>query len=444
LAFNDVQDILICFDDIERKSKNLDLNDFLGLVNYLKEQRRCKIFLILNENELGENEEIFKKYTEKIADREIVFAPLIEESFTYIFRNAGYFYYETIRKCCFILGIKNLRILKRIQHIINELIPYLENKHDLLIKEVLGSVILFIWSYYDKENNPPSIEFITEFNYFALELRKGFLKQGVSPEDQKHYRLLGDYGYHETDELDKILISYIQNGYLPDGFVPELEKKNNERIAQAGANTIEQAFFMLENSFQNNETEVVEYLKACFEENVQYITLAQLQDVTEILIDLDRRKDADELIDRFPFERLQIETMQRSITPPYSKTINRKILKKIKLQLQQKQVNIPVDLMKITEKNKFTEYLDGNTFFDLLLVSEEEYYKFFSTYQADDFDLRVRVILRYAEYEFSPDAIKLKEKVYKILRKIAQESKINKWRVTKRWRIPLKKTKNTT
>ena len=47
---------MICIDDIERHGKNLELRDVLGLITQLKEQKRCKVCLILNDEALDEKD----------------------------------------------------------------------------------------------------------------------------------------------------------------------------------------------------------------------------------------------------------------------------------------------------------------------------------------------------------------------------------------------------
>lgn len=39
---------LICFDDFERKSKNIDLNDLFGFISQLSIELNCKVVIILN------------------------------------------------------------------------------------------------------------------------------------------------------------------------------------------------------------------------------------------------------------------------------------------------------------------------------------------------------------------------------------------------------------
>ena len=43
---------LICIDDLERAGSGLDMIDVFGLVSFLKEQRGCRIVLLLNQEEI--------------------------------------------------------------------------------------------------------------------------------------------------------------------------------------------------------------------------------------------------------------------------------------------------------------------------------------------------------------------------------------------------------
>lgn len=48
----DFKNIIVCFDNIERKSDKLPLDEVLGLVNLLKEDKLCSVVMILNKDEL--------------------------------------------------------------------------------------------------------------------------------------------------------------------------------------------------------------------------------------------------------------------------------------------------------------------------------------------------------------------------------------------------------
>ncbi|OCL85620.1 P-loop NTPase fold protein [Arcobacter porcinus] len=97
------KDIVVCFDDFERLSPNLNISEVLGVISELKEQYSCKIVIINNNDQLEEldrlnrnliftknqethrlslsktnNNEIFKKYLEKIVDVEYEYFPEVK------------------------------------------------------------------------------------------------------------------------------------------------------------------------------------------------------------------------------------------------------------------------------------------------------------------------------------------------------------------------------
>ncbi|NDJ27521.1 hypothetical protein DMB95_05315 [Campylobacter sp. MIT 12-8780] len=85
LKENDFKQIIICFDDIERKSEKLKMNDLMGLMAHLRDIKECSVVLILNDKKLksisqnsrgnDDNEEkdfqIYEKYKEKCIDYSI-------------------------------------------------------------------------------------------------------------------------------------------------------------------------------------------------------------------------------------------------------------------------------------------------------------------------------------------------------------------------------------
>jgi hypothetical protein len=80
LAFHFVKDQIICIDDLERKGKDLRSIDIFGLISFLRERRRCKVVLILNDEELSEEDKVaLEKYQEKVIDISLLFAPTEEE-----------------------------------------------------------------------------------------------------------------------------------------------------------------------------------------------------------------------------------------------------------------------------------------------------------------------------------------------------------------------------
>lgn len=69
--------LLICFDDIERMSDEINVDDFLGIINDLVENKGCKVLLIANETEIKNG----ITYKEKTIEKTIHFTPNLNEIF---------------------------------------------------------------------------------------------------------------------------------------------------------------------------------------------------------------------------------------------------------------------------------------------------------------------------------------------------------------------------
>lgn len=84
LKKEDFKKIIVCLDNIERKSDNLPLKEILGLVNLLKEEKECNVVMILNKDELQDDnsdnnkedkqdaKDWYQEYKEKVIDYEYI------------------------------------------------------------------------------------------------------------------------------------------------------------------------------------------------------------------------------------------------------------------------------------------------------------------------------------------------------------------------------------
>lgn len=69
--------IVLFFDDLERLGKDLSINDFLGYVNDLTENQKCKVIVVANEGEIKDN----FTYKEKTISKTVVFSMETEVAF---------------------------------------------------------------------------------------------------------------------------------------------------------------------------------------------------------------------------------------------------------------------------------------------------------------------------------------------------------------------------
>lgn len=135
-----LENTIICFDDLERMDKNIDFQDFLGFVNDLAENHECKVVLIFNEDELFKkqdeitNEYIYNKFKEKTIDIEVTYTPTFEDNFEIAYNitkpNIDYKYISIVKNVLQELNENNIRIIKKCVECVNDFINTVENLKD--------------------------------------------------------------------------------------------------------------------------------------------------------------------------------------------------------------------------------------------------------------------------------------------------------------------------
>jgi hypothetical protein len=77
---------IVCFDDFERKSKDIDLNDLFGFISHLAIDLNCKVVIILNDDVFEGNEkDMFSRVKEKSVSKFLKYEPDIKDLFNLIF-----------------------------------------------------------------------------------------------------------------------------------------------------------------------------------------------------------------------------------------------------------------------------------------------------------------------------------------------------------------------
>ncbi len=138
-----IGDTLVCIDDIERLSKNLDIKDVMGLVNHLSLEKNCKVVVILHE---GKANEQFQEYKEKVFDEVLI----LDESLTTIEKLVNdNDLFTTYDKFYQVMGIRNIRFYQRVIKTFNTLINNLPETLSLVSKRQILDSILIIRLAYD-------------------------------------------------------------------------------------------------------------------------------------------------------------------------------------------------------------------------------------------------------------------------------------------------------
>ena len=198
---SETDNLIICFDDLERRSKTFPIDSLIGYINNLTENNNLKTIIIANTNKIEDNN--FDEIKEKLIGREIEYKINIEEVFDTLIQSEFQSfseYTEFLQKeknfiCSFFHNYKNIRTLKfiltRYHDIHSQIekiapnIDYIHSNKDTVLKETLLFTIAISIEYKGgsvTRNNKEEIDNIIRFSRKDIER---FLNKETS-HDQKN------------------------------------------------------------------------------------------------------------------------------------------------------------------------------------------------------------------------------------------------------------------
>lgn len=427
VSFFSVRDTLICLDDLERRSESLSARDVLGLVSLLKEQRNCKIVLLLNDGEDGLED--FEKYREKVVDVELLFDPTAAECAEIAFDNAEPLY-QSIGELSQKLDITNIRTLKKIERLVRLVRHKLNNLEPEVVRQIVHSLVLYGWCHY-RAGDPsiPPLDYVQKIGYALFGLGE---KENISDEKKAWHSKLQNYGYQVTDELDEILARAVKTGYVVDAdFDKAAEEKNLQIVAAKATGSFTDAWRTYHDSFDNNQDNVISALYESFKVNAKYITPLNLNGTVQLFRELGEGEKAEELIESFIKARAsEPEIFNLSGYPLAGEITDKKVrdafdkaYEGASIRESPKQV-----LMRLSDSNRWSHQ-------DEIVLAEttvDEYYELFKTESGDHLTEMVNTCLRFGRFSNANERQKqIAENAVKALTRIGRESAINALRVRK-------------
>ena len=427
ISFLSLNKTLICIDDLERKGKGLEIKDVMGLVSLLKEQKDCKVVLLLNDGEDGLDD--YEKYREKVIDIELAFEPNPEECAEIAYSEQTP-YCSRLRELTTNLAIRNIRILKKVERLAALALPLAKEFEPEISDQVLHSLVLYAWSYFCSTSNEeiPPLEFITSKGYALL----GIGDEEVSEQQKRWQTTLQAYGYQLTDELDILLSEAVKTGYfVEDEFKEKAANKNQQIIASKSEGSFSNAWRLFHDTFNDNGDEVVNGLYESFKENCKYITPTNLNGTVSLFRELGEEEKASEIIDIY-IENRKDETelfnmeennffgdiKDQEVIDKFNDTYNQSVTTETAKQI----------LERIAGKNGWNQ---GDVIV-LANTSVDDYYDLFKTESGRHLSSFVTTCLKFGQFGNASDQQKeIARRSTEALKRIASESEINKRRVKK-------------
>jgi hypothetical protein len=421
-SFLSVRDQIVCLDDLERKGDALKIKDVLGLVSFLKEDRRCKVAVILNDGAFAEMEkEDFERFFEKTIDSHVDFAPTPQEC-ARIALPGDCQLHATMRTCCEELQICNIRVVKRIERLGLVLGETLSVCDARVLDEAYRVLTLIGWSLYEEAAAP--IEFIAERHRRRVMAVRG---EEPSEAEKKWGVMLDAYKFHYFSEFDKLLREGVERGYFDvDRLKEEAATLEARYAAQELESEYHAAWRIYHDSFDDNEAELVEKMYQSFKEGCNHIDAMNANSTITLMRELGHDDKADELVKYFVENVEDDRVFDRSRWFSEKDVSDPALLDAIaKRRSKVEDARKPLDVLTAVAKRQ------GWNREDVKLLSEltsEDYYKMFKEVKGEELDVIVRMALSFGQGEREQGIATMAREA---LVKIGQESKLNERRVGK-------------
>lgn len=425
-AFKSVGKQIICLDDLERKGDGLKPKDIFGLVSFLKEQRKCKVIVVLNDDALDKEKKEFEKHREKIFDFEIRFSPSSEWACSHVFmqdNKAHQLASRYVQKA----KITNIRILKRVAAIVDRLAPFCDGLESEVLEDLVQNIVVLTWAYNSKEKYVPGYEYLKE-KHRSLYLGVG--KQPARPPEELMWdQIISAIDFRQPiSDIGNCVCDYLESGvFCGDSFASACSDFHESVVRNIKSHEFHESWRLFHDSFSDNENKFVETMMSTFIENVENIAIYNANGAFVILREFGRNHDASKLIDLW----VEKNVNDRSFTAKemFSDYDMRDVDAEFEMKLTEKINSYPclVSLASAVEKidrgawNREDEDAIVN-------ATEDEIFNYMQSQQNLEPRRRIQVLLRRG-FGLRGDTLEAQNRAISALLRISASSRINALRI---------------
>ncbi|MEO0515725.1 MAG: P-loop NTPase fold protein [Cyanobacteria bacterium P01_A01_bin.116] len=274
-----LQNKLICIDDLERRTESLSLNEILGFIESLAEERNCKVIIIFNEEKIKEDSissETLKEYREKVIDFEIELAPSVEDNFLIGFGEVEpdkatiFDYFEKANT-----KTNNIRVLKKIKLYLAKVRPYIKTFLPEVRRKIIEEVIFISLSRFD------STFFVDLKELLSLGAFDEILRNG-NDKEKDIYLLANQLGYTGSIISTEIIRLVETSVFNSEIIYEEGRKLNDIENKHSIEKKLREAYRPYSESFGASEAELRENLTNFLENYCTFLSFQDLQGLIDI------------------------------------------------------------------------------------------------------------------------------------------------------------------
>ncbi|SEQ58893.1 hypothetical protein SAMN05428995_105216 [Loktanella sp. DSM 29012] len=418
-----IRNQIICIDDIERARSGLEISDILGLVSSLRERKGCKIVLMLNEEGLGDQTEKFAQYREKVVDQAVFFSPSSRESANAVLNSSGIIDTELVERVA-MLGIVNIRVIKRIRRTITHLEPMLKDRHVDLSKAVVKSMALLGWCVFEP-GQAPSLEQVQGGASLFRPLPDG----EPSKAEEAWGQISREYDFWSLEKLDEEILSGLQLGAFDLDALRTVFDDLEAQFADTEAiRAINSPWHLYADSFDDNHQEVVQAFVSSVEDYGRNMEAAQATNIIDFLNELGETDEAERILTTYlKAQDGKSRDFFAASLRNFHIRVDQRILDDFERRLDEIPVNEhPADVLLRVSINEFRSDRDIAY---LASVPTSEYYDILKRFKGTELSVMVNFALKSENMGLAIRGYsKITERMKDALRQVAQESSLNELR----------------
>jgi hypothetical protein len=296
-AFMLVKDQLVCLDDLERAGEGLRQRDVLGLASALKEQRNCKVVLLLNDEAMKDDEkEEFERQLEKVVDIPLVFDPNPSEAAA-IALSGSTDLEQMLREHTVQLGILNIRVIKKIERMAQRLQSILKDFPAPILKQAVAAVVLGGWAEFQPNEAPP-FDTLISYNRMIASMKKA--DQDASEAMPPWVDRLENYPFMFADELDMAVFDGVRKGFFNEAEVDSAAQVLRARLEQdANDSSFNRAWQQYWHNLTVDDDTLLNDIFNGAMENLKVVSPVNISATAQLLRKSGREAQADQLVDAY-------------------------------------------------------------------------------------------------------------------------------------------------
>lgn len=422
-----IRNQIICIDDIERSGDGLKFEELLGFVSLMKEQRNCKIVLLLNKDGLGERSETFDRYLEKVVDQSIEFKPTPAESVALALDQNDELQ-NALGEICEKLEIVNIRLIRRIWRFACHVKDALSDFDAGVLKQALQTLAVFGWCIFERDQ-APSLDYVREYSRFSGIFDNN---QGPNETEARWNAILDSAGFAGVDDFDNVLIDGLVAGAFDlDRLRREARILHDQYINSEARAGIQKPWTLFGGSLADDEPEIIQEFIASVESFAEFMSVSDINSVMVMLRDLDQGVSADECLEKFLTANAGKSRafFQLSSHHPIRQRIDPALAAAFENELETRPVERdPAEVLMNIERRSGWNPEDLEF---LASLSEEKIYDIIRAAKGDNLHDMIRSATRFVASDSGPAAYgEFGEKARNVMRRISRESRLNRFRLS--------------